>query len=231
MSNVIALSNVSKTYNKKPVIRDITLTLPVGKIIGIIGENGSGKSTLLKLIAGLLQPTGGSVTINGEKVHRRISTLVSYLSDQDSTYAWFTVREAIAYQAAQFPDFKVAKAEEIMTFMQVEPNARIRDLSKGNRSRVKIMLTLAREVPYILMDEPLSGLDPMVRESIVRGMISYLDLETQSLIMTSQEISEFESIWDSFIAIKEGALLHYADVEELYGSDGMGITAWMKEIY
>ncbi|MNR44238.1 Thiamine import ATP-binding protein ThiQ [compost metagenome] len=115
--------------------------------------------------------------------------------------------------------------------MQVEPNARIRDLSKGNRSRVKIMLTLAREVPYILMDEPLSGLDPMVRESIVRGMISYLDLETQSLIMTSQEISEFESIWDSFIAIKDGALLRYADVDELYGSDGMGITAWMKEIY
>ncbi|WP_082595595.1 ATP-binding cassette domain-containing protein [Paenibacillus sp. Soil750] len=231
MSNVIALSNVSKTYNKKPIIRDITLTLPMGKIIGIVGENGGGKSTLLKLIAGLLQPTGGSVTINGKKAHRRISTIVSYLSDQDSTYAWFTVKEAIAYQAAQFPDFNVTKAEEIMVFMQLEPTVRIRDLSKGKRSRAKIMLTLAREVPYILMDEPLSGLDPMVQESIVRGMISYLDLESQTLIMTSHVIPELESIWDSFIAIKDGTLLRYADVEELHDSDGIGITAWMKKTY
>ncbi|KRE67456.1 spermidine/putrescine ABC transporter ATP-binding protein [Paenibacillus sp. Soil750] len=228
---MIALSNVSKTYNKKPIIRDITLTLPMGKIIGIVGENGGGKSTLLKLIAGLLQPTGGSVTINGKKAHRRISTIVSYLSDQDSTYAWFTVKEAIAYQAAQFPDFNVTKAEEIMVFMQLEPTVRIRDLSKGKRSRAKIMLTLAREVPYILMDEPLSGLDPMVQESIVRGMISYLDLESQTLIMTSHVIPELESIWDSFIAIKDGTLLRYADVEELHDSDGIGITAWMKKTY
>ena len=231
MSNVIELSNVSKAFNKKSVIRGLTLTLPAGRIIGIVGENGSGKSTLLKIIAGILQPTGRTVTVNGEAVNRRTSRLISYQSDQDSTYAWFTVREAIAYQAAQFPDFNAAKAEEIMAFMELEPNAKISDLSKGKRSRVRIMLTLAREVPYILMDEPLSGLDPMVRESIVRGMISYLDLESQTLIMTSHEIQEFESVWDSFIAIKDGALLRYSDVEELHDSDGIGITAWMKKTY
>ena len=231
MSNVIELTNVSKTYGKRSAIKNISLTLPLGKIIGIVGENGSGKSTLLKLIAGLLHPTSGSVTVNGETANRRISKLVSYLSEHDSFYSIFTVREALAFQASQFTDFNIAKAEEIMKYMQLEPDKKIRDLSKGNRGRLKIVLTLAREVPYILMDEPLSGLDPMVRQSIVKGMISYVDLESQTLVMTSHEITEIESILDCFIAIKDGSLIRMADVDELHESEGLSITEWMRKTY
>ena len=230
MSNVIELTNVSKTYKKRSAIKNISLTLPLGKIIGIVGENGSGKSTLLKLIAGLVHPTSGLVTVNGETANRGICKLVSYLSDHDSFYS-ITVREALAFQASQFPDFNITKAEEIMKDMQLEPDKKIRDLSKGNRGRLKIVLTLAREVPYILMDEPLSGLDPMVRQSIVKGMISYVDLESQTLVMTSHEITEIESILDSFIAIKDGSLIRMADVEELHESEGLSITEWMRKSY
>jgi ABC-2 type transport system ATP-binding protein len=228
MRNVIELANVSKTYKKRPAIKNISLTLPLGKIIGIVGENGSGKSTLLKLIAGLSHPTSGSVTVNGEMANRRISKLVSY---HDSFYSLFTVREALAFQASQFTDFNLAKAEEIMKYMQLEPDKKIRDLSKGNRGRLKIVLTLAREVPYILMDEPLSGLDPLVRQFIVKGMISYVDLESQALVMTSHEITEIESILDSFIAIKDGTLIKMSDVAELHESEGLSITDWMKKTY
>lgn len=228
---MIELTNVSKTYRKRTAIKDISLTLPLGKIIGIVGENGNGKSTLMKLIAGLLQPTSGSVTVNGETATRRISKHVSYLPEHDSFYSMFTVREALSYQASQFTDFNIAKAEEIMTYMQLEPDKKIRDLSKGNRGRLKIVLTLAREVPYILMDEPLSGLDPLVRQSIVKGMISYVNLETQTLVMTSHEITEIESILDSFIAIKDGSIIRMTDVEELHESEGLGITEWMKKTY
>jgi ABC-2 type transport system ATP-binding protein len=231
MHNVIELTNVSKTYKQRSAINNISLTLPLGKIIGIVGENGGGKSTLLKLMAGLLHPTSGSVTVNGETANRRISKLVSYLSDHDSFYSLFTVREALAFQASQFTDFNITKAEEIMKDMQLEPDKKIRDLSKGNRGRLKIVLTLARDVPYILMDEPLSGLDPLVRQSIVKGMISYVDLESQTLLMTSHEITEIESILDSFIAIKGGALIRMADVAELHESEGLGITEWMKKAY
>ena len=228
---MIELTHVSKMYKNRSVIKDISLSLPLGKIIGIVGENGSGKSTLLKLMAGLSHPTSGSVTVYGEIANRRMSKFVSYLSDHDSFYSLFTVREALAFQASQFPDFNIAKAEEIMKEMQLEPDKKIRDLSLGNRGRLKIVLTLAREVPYILMDEPLSGLDPMVRQSIVKGMISYVDLESQSLVMTSHEITEIESILDSFIAIKDGSLIRMADVEELHESEGLGITEWMKKTY
>jgi ABC-2 type transport system ATP-binding protein len=228
---MIELINVTKSYKGRSAINDMSLQLSVGKIIAIVGENGSGKSTILKLIAGLLYPTSGSVTINGEPASRKISKLVSYMSEHDSYYSIFTIREALAFQASQFADFNLAKAEEIMKFMQLEPDKKIKDLSKGNRGRLKIVLTLAREVPYILMDEPLSGLDPMVRQSIVKGMISYVNLETQTLIMTSHEIMEIESILDSFIAIREGSLLRMTDVEQLHETEGLGITEWMKKTY
>jgi ABC-2 type transport system ATP-binding protein len=118
-----------------------------------------------------------------------------------------------------------------MKYMQLEPDKKIRDLSKGSRGLLKIVLTLAREVPYILMDEPLSGLDPLARQSIVKVMISCVDLKSQTLVMTSQEITEIESILDSFIAIKDGSLIRMADVEELHESEGLGITEWMKKKY
>ena len=230
---MIVLTNVSKTYKKRSssAIKNLSFSLPLGKIIGIVGENGSGKSTILKLIAGLSHPTSGSVTVNGEMANRGIGKLVAYLSEQDSFYPLFTVREALAFQASQFPDFNMAKAEQIMKDMQLEPDKKIRDLSIGNHGRLKIVLTLAREVPYILMDEPLSGLDPMVRHSIVKGMISYIDLESQTIVMTSHEITEIESVLDSFIAIKGGTLIRMADVAELHESEGLGITEWMKKTY
>ncbi|MGF7050565.1 ABC-2 type transport system ATP-binding protein [Paenibacillus sp. DS2015] len=228
---MIQLTNVSKKYMKQSALKDISLTLPIGKIIGIVGENGSGKSTLLKLISGLAHPTNGKVTVNGETANRRISKVVAYLSELDSFYSIFTVSEAMDFQASQYTDFNLTKAEEIMKFMQLEPHIKIKNISKGNRARLKIMLTLAREVPYILMDEPLSGLDPMVRESIVKGMISYVDLEYQTLIMTSHEIAEIESLLDCFIAIKDGSLLRMTDVDELHELEGLGITEWMKKTY
>lgn len=228
---MIQLNQVSKKYNHQVALKDISLTLEKGKIVGIVGENGSGKSTLLKLIAGLSLPTSGEVTVNGEKANRRIGKIVSYLSELDSFYPMFTVREAIDFQASQFADFNRAKAEEIMKYMQLEPDKKVKNLSKGNRGRLKIVLALAREVPYILMDEPLSGLDPMVRDTIVKGMISFVDLESQTLVMTTHEIKEIESILDCFIAIKDGSIIKMADVDELHESEGLGITEWMKKTY
>ncbi|RKD22859.1 spermidine/putrescine ABC transporter ATP-binding protein [Ammoniphilus oxalaticus] len=228
---MIEFKQVSKRYGSKKALKDISFTLPAGKIIGVIGENGSGKSTTLKLIAGLAKPTSGTITIDGQPVTRRSCRYVSYLSDSDQFYPFFTIGDMIDFYQSQFADFQVEKANEILTFMKLDRTQKINSLSKGNRGRLKITLSLARDVPIILMDEPLAGLDPMVRDSIIRGLISYIDIEKQTVLITTHEVEEVEPILDTMMAIRDGELLCIQDVEELREQEKTGILEWMKRVY
>ncbi len=212
-------------------MQDVDLELEKGKIIGLVGENGSGKSTTLKLVAGLVQPTKGTITVNEKKVDRRIAAEVSYLSELDEYYRFYTVRQTIDFFASQFPDFNYEKAEEIRQFTKLEPKMKVKHLSKGNRGRLKMVISLARDVPVILMDEPLSGLDPLVRDSIVKGLISFIDLERQTVLITTHEIKEVETILDEVIAIKDGHIIGYRNVEQLRLEENMSIVEWMAKAY
>ncbi|WP_096186447.1 ABC transporter ATP-binding protein [Evansella halocellulosilytica] len=228
---MIELNRVSKKYRNNVALQDIDLQLNKGRIVGLVGENGSGKSTTLKLIAGLIRPSSGTITVNGVKVDRRVANQVSYLSELDTYYGFYNVGQTIDFFASQFQDFNEEKAEEIRKFMKLDRQAKLKHLSKGNRGRLKVVLTLAREVPVILMDEPLSGLDPMVRDSIVKGFISFIDLEKQMVLITTHEIKELETILDEVIAIKDGNLIGHHDVEQLRFEKNMGIVDWMNDIY
>ena len=228
---MIEFKNVSKRYMTKTALRDVNLKLDKGKIIGLVGLNGAGKSTTMKLIAGLINPTKGSVELDGEKVTRRIASKVSYLSELDEYYSFYTVQQTIDFFATQFSDFNKEKAEEIRAYMNLDANTKVKHLSKGNRGRLKIILTLSREVPVLLMDEPLSGLDPLVRDSIVKGLITFVDTEKQLVLLSTHQIMEVEMILDEVIAIKDGELVDHRNVEELRYDEQKGILEWMSSIY
>ncbi|MGJ9381620.1 ATP-binding cassette domain-containing protein [Salipaludibacillus sp. CF4.18] len=228
---MIKLNRVTKMYMRNRALYDVDLELTKGKIIGIVGPNGSGKSTILKIIAGLTHPSKGNVTVNEVKVDRLIANQVSYLSELDEYYGFYNVGQTIDFFATQFQDFNKEKAEEIRKFMNLDRDSKLKHLSKGNRGRLKIVLTLSREVPVILMDEPLSGLDPMVRDSIVKGLISFIDLENQIILITTHEIKEIEMILDEVIAIKDGDIIGHHNVDDLRSEKNMGIVEWMTEIY
>lgn len=228
---MITFENVSKKYLTKHALSDVNVTIPEGKIIGLVGSNGSGKSTLMKMIAGLVAPSEGSVTINQERVTRRTANKVAYLSELDTYYSFYSVKETVTFFASQFPDFDTEKAYEILEFMDVDKEQKVKHLSKGNRGRVKIALTLARDVPIILMDEPLSGLDPMVRDSIVKGLLSFIDLEKQTVIITTHEVAEIEPLLETVIAIRNGKVLALEDVETIRERNHMRIVEWLKKKY
>ncbi|WP_100399252.1 ABC transporter ATP-binding protein [Bacillus sp. FJAT-44742] len=228
---MIEFQNVTKNYGRKRAVRDTSFSVLKNGVTGLVGANGSGKSTLLKMAAGLIRPSSGKVTVNGKPVTRQIANDISYLSELDEYYRYQTVSQLLDLQESLFNDFNKEKAKDILNFMEVEKEVKLKNLSKGNRGRVKIAITLARETPVVLMDEPLSGLDPMVRKSIVKGLISFIDLEYQALILTTHEISEIETLLDRVIVIKEGKIIGDQETETIRIQRQQGVVDWMTELY
>lgn len=228
---MITFEEVNKKYGRKLALEDASFSLDKGKIYGLLGPNGSGKSTALKMMAGLIYPSSGTVLVNGKKADRKIAHEVAYLTELDHFYPNFTVQDMIRFSASQFADFDETKANELLQFMKLEPKNRLKHLSKGNRGRLKLVITLARNASVLLLDEPFSGLDPMVRESIVKGLLSYLDFEKQTVVIATHEIDEIEMLLDEVIAIQNGRILAKENVEELRETKGLGVLTWMKEIF
>ncbi|ASV68889.1 ABC transporter ATP-binding protein [Cytobacillus sp. FSL W7-1323] len=228
---MIEFHKVNKKYGFNQVLKDISFTIRPGKIIGLVGPNGSGKSTILKLISGLTYPSSGEVNVLGEPANRRIASKVIYLTEADSFYPSFTVRDMLNFYESQFADFEQDKAMELLQFMNLNDSVKIRSLSKGNRGRLKLVLALARRAPILLLDEPFSGLDPMVRDSLVQGLLSFIDFEKQTVLMATHEIEEVETVLDELIMIEDGKFLGQYHVETIREEKGLSIKEWMKETY
>lgn len=228
---MIEFKNVSKKYGRDSGLEDVSFTLEKGKIYGLIGPNGSGKSTTLKIIAGLVHSSKGTVLVNEIPVDRRIAKEVAYLSELDSFYQPFKVKDMIDFYASQFEDFRIDRANELLTFMKLDPDKKLKQLSKGNRGRLKLVLVLARETSVLLLDEPFSGLDPMVRDSIVKGLLSYIDFDNQTVVIATHEIDEIEPLLVEVLAIKNGKVIDRQNVEDLRETRGLSIIQWMKETF
>ncbi|PJO42309.1 ABC transporter ATP-binding protein [Lysinibacillus xylanilyticus] len=228
---MLQLSNVSFRYMKKPILQDVSFSFPVGQIIGLVGENGSGKSTLLKVLAGLLRPTSGEVLLNGMPVTRRSADKIAYLPDIDLFFDYYTGEQLFQHYASQFEDFSYDKACIVAEFLQVDKNVKLGQLSKGNRGRMKMAATLGREVPFYLMDEPFSGLDPIVREQLIKGLIQFTDFEHQTILLSTHELYEVEPILDQIILLQNGSIIAHEEVETIRDVSNKDAVQWMKAYY
>jgi ABC-2 type transport system ATP-binding protein len=223
-----ALDNVSKKYGNAFALKDVNMVFEKGKIYGLLGPNGSGKSTTLKLIAGLVTPTSGKVTIGTEIVTRKAALKTGYLTELDMFYDSFSVADMIHFYETQFPDFLREKALELLEYMELDPKMKIKQLSKGKRGRLKLVLVLSRQTELLLLDEPFSGLDPMVRESIVRSLLSFIDFEFQTVIIATHEIHEIEALLDEAYILQHGIVKNHCIVEELREESGLSVMDWLK---
>ncbi|MGQ8969030.1 ABC transporter ATP-binding protein [Bacillus subtilis] len=224
----IKLEHVSKKYGRHTAVNDVSITLSSGRIYGLIGPNGSGKSTTLKMMAGLLFPTSGFVKVDEEQVTREMVRQTAYLTELDMFYPHFTVKDMVNFYQSQFPDFQTEQAYKLLNEMQLNPEKKIKKLSKGNRGRLKIVLALARRTDVIVLDEPFSGLDPMVRDSIVNSLVSYIDFEQQIVVIATHEIDEIETLLDEVIILANGEKVAQREVEDIREQEGMSVLQWFK---
>ncbi|WP_079909695.1 ATP-binding cassette domain-containing protein [Paenibacillus sp. 32352] len=225
---IVVFEQVRKHFYGSPAIQDISFTIPRGQIVGIMGTNGSGKSTILRLMTGLQRPSSGRVLLNGSEAKRLSARQVAFLPDRDVFYPMHTVEKSLRFYNELFPDFRLARAFSMIETFELELGKKLVHLSKGSLARLKMVLALSRQVPLVVMDEPLSGLDPLIRESIIRSVIASIDMGEQTIVMTTHEVEEVEPLLDKAMLIKEGRLLGYEDVEHIRQNYGVGLVEWMR---
>ena len=163
---------VNKNYSKFAALTNVNLRVPRGGVVGLLGPNGSGKTTLIKLAMGMLQPNGGEITIDGKRPGPQTKAVTAYLPDANYLCNWMRVEQQIAYYSDFFPDFNKQKCEQLLARLGIQLKQKIKALSKGNKEKLGLLLTMSRDAKLFILDEPIAGVDPAAREFILETIMS-----------------------------------------------------------
>ena len=229
MSIILETKNLTKNYGSARGLSDLSLSLEGGKIIGLLGSNGSGKTTLIKMIAGILQPTSGTITVNGLPVGTETKKIVSYLPERTYLNSWMHISDILNYFEDFYADFDKENARRMLVSLGVDETAKLKTLSKGTREKVQLVLVMSRKAKVYLLDEPIAGVDPVAREFILDTILSNRAPDSTILISTHL-ITDVEKVLDRFIFIRDGQLLMMQDVEKVKES-GKTVDELFREVY
>ncbi len=228
MNSVLECKNVTKKYLTKTALDSLNLEVPAGSIVGLLGPNGSGKTTLLKLAAGLLKPSSGEITVCGCKPGADSKAIVSYQPDKVYLNDWMTVADLVAMFADFYANFNKNKAYDMLKRLNINPSEKLKTLSKGTKEKVQLILTMSREVPLYMLDEPIGGVDPAARDYILETIIGNYS-EHATVIISTHLISDIESVLGYALFLKEGKIVRQGEVESIRESTGMSIDALFRE--
>lgn len=220
MNSIIDVQDVCKRYRHTNALDHLSLQFPEGQITGVLGPNGAGKSTLFKMIVGLTKPDSGQLAVLGQTPHWSNNSEIAYLPDRAQWYKSHTIEDALNYATVVFPKFDHNKAIEIAKNMDLDFNARVRTLSKGQEARLHLILCLARKAKLVVLDEPFSGIDLVSRERIIQSIIDSTFEEGKSILISTHEIHEAESLFDHVIFLNQGQLVLQGNAENLRSEKG-----------
>jgi ABC-2 type transport system ATP-binding protein len=227
---VIEFQHVSKAFGKAIALNDFSHQFHPGKITGLFGPNGAGKSTTLKMIAGLNRPDRGQVLVDGQPP-QQVKEKVAFLPEIDHLYNWMTVKQAAAFLRSFYTDWDQSRFQGLLEYLDLNEDMKVASISKGQRAKVKLLLTLSRKAPYVLMDEPLSGIDVLTREEIISTLIRGFREGEQTIIISTHEIAEIENIIDEVVFIDNGRIKLIGNAEDLRQERAMSLVEIMKEAF
>jgi ABC-2 type transport system ATP-binding protein len=230
MSNLLEVNNIYKSIKGKEILRGLSFNLEKGKVLGIMGPNGQGKTTLLNAIEGFLKIYNGEIKLDGSNIGFATKGEIAYLQDINIFNKSMKIRNAINLYSDFFNDFDRDKMDNYLEFMNLDRNAKIRDLSKGMMEKFNLSLTLSRKAKLFLLDEPISGVDPVSREKILDAILENLS-EDSSIIITTHYIGELERIFDEVLFLGDGKIIEYGDAEELRAKHKASIDEIYRKIF
>ena len=229
MNNLLLeCKGVCKNYGKKEVLKDINLSLPSGKIIGLLGKNGSGKTTLIKLINGLLSTDKGEILINGNKVGVESKKIISYLPERNYLNVHKSVHEIIDYFCDFYEDFDKDKVYKLLDNLNIKADDKLSTMSKGMREKVELALVMSRKAKLYILDEPMGGVDPATRDYILDTILNNFN-EGASILMSTHMISDIERVLDEVIFINDGKITRYDEADKLRKNSGKSIDEIFRE--
>ncbi len=228
--NIITIRNLTKTYagNSFPSLTNIDLDLSTGQIVGLLGPNGSGKTTLIKILNGLLRSYKGEVYIDGHEVDSYTKSIISYLPDSTYLDQNHSVIQVIKMFKDLYSDFSEEKMMDLLQKFRIEPKAKIKSLSKGNKEKVQLGLVLSRNAKIYILDEPIGGVDPATRDYIINVILTNYNKDALVIIATHL-IEEIESICKTIIFLKEGRIIRVGDKDQLIKEHDKSINELFKE--
>ena len=205
-NNYIEMNGVVKKYGNFIALNNVNLALAPGKIIGLLGPNGSGKTTLLKTIMRIIRQQYGLVRICGYEACYETRKFISFMPDREYLYKSMTGRDAIKYYSEMFQDFDMNRCNYLVQALNIDINNNIEKLSKGNKEKIVLMLTLSRNVPIYLLDEPLGALDPVIKHEMLT-VIKQCSNQNNLIIISTHLIKDTEEILDDVLFLKQGNIV------------------------
>ena len=230
--NVLEVKNLNKSYKRNvPVLSEFNLSIPAGRIVGLLGPNGCGKSTLIKLISGLLQPDNGEILVDGNEIGEKTKAVISYLPERTYFNSWMKIEELVNYFEEFYADFDKTRALTLLSDLGIDRKAKLKSLSKGTKEKVQLILVMSRNAKLYLLDEPIAGVDPAAREYILSTIVSNYNPDA-SIIITTHLISDVEQVLDDFYFLSFGGeILMSGNAEEARNESGKSLDMLFREVF
>ena len=227
---ILECKQLSKSYGKAPALENVSFAIEPGRIVGLLGPNGSGKTTLIKLANGLLTPDSGEILIDGAAPGRETHAVVSYLPERTAIPIWMSAGQLMDFYQDFYRDFRRQPAEELLRHLDIRPTQRIRQMSKGTREKVQLIMVMSRSAKLYLLDEPIGGVDPATRDYILTTIISNYNPEA-SVILSTHLIADVEKVLDEVVFIDKGHLVLQSSVDQIREEKGMSVDALFREVF
>lgn len=230
MSELLKCSNLTKKYGSLMALDDINITIESGKIIGLLGPNGSGKTTLIKLINGLLTPNEGEILVDGKKLSYETKKIVSYLPDNNFLNSWMNAEQIINLFKDFYEDFRVDLAYEMLNKLGISKDVKLKNLSKGNKEKVCLILIMSRNAKLYVLDEPIAAVDPATRDYIISTIINNYNPDA-SVIISTHLISDIEPVLDEAIFINNGKIVLHKTIDEIREENSKSVDELFREVF
>lgn len=230
MEPIVQCIGLTKNYGRKTALNQIYLNMERGRIIGLLGPNGSGKTTLIKIMNGLLKPTAGDILINGQRPGIETKYRISYLPERTYLHPGMKVMEIVEYFQDFYPDFQVDRAYDMLARLQIQPYERLKNLSKGTKEKVQLILVMSRNADLYVLDEPIAGVDPASRDYILHTIVANYN-RNATILLSTHLISDVENILDDVVFIRQGNIVLQAGAEQIRRNEGKSVDRFFREVF